>query len=178
MKHSLTLIALAVAALSSCKKAEPIAQLTITDQIQMSIPATAASATPFEMYSQPVYSDASQQLTNNDTKAEMVQSARLKEFRMNITQPLGESWEFLNDIEVFIAADQLSEKKIAFQYQITGGTVAALLLKTENIDLSEYIKKGTYIVKARLTTSKDISNEINVNIISRYLVDAKKTSNL
>ncbi len=173
MKRIVAVLSLAIICLASCKKADKVAQFTVTDKTELKIVAGAAAQSPFDLYTPPVFSQASKELTFNNSKVEMLESVILKEFRMVISQPLGKSWEFLKNIEVYIDADQLPEKKIAFEAEIPDHINTTLLLKTEDVQLTEYLKKGTYIIKTRLITDQDIAQDIDVIITTKFAVDAK-----
>lgn len=172
MKRILAIVALS-ALFASCSKEDKIAQLTVTDRVEYKIEAGIAVNTPVEIYTPPIFSDANRELSLNNTKAELVRSVSLQEFRMVITQPFGGSWNFLKDIEVFIDADQLPEKRIAFETNLTDQINAILLLKPDQVELAEYLKKGAYIIKTRITTDKELNNDVNVQITSKYVVGAK-----
>lgn len=173
MKRILVMLSLVAVGLSACEKVDKLTQFTVTDRTALKIEAGPASLLPYDLYTPPVYSEASRELTFNNTKAEMLESVTLEEFRMVITQPFGRSWDFLKDIEVFIDADQLPEKKIAFEMDITDQINATLLLTTEDVQLTEYLKKGTYIIKTRLTTDKILTDDLDVSITTKFAVDAK-----
>lgn len=173
MKRILAIVALSALVLSACEKADKLTQFIVTDRTELKIEAGAATLSPYDVYTPPIYSDASRELTANNSKAEMLQSVTLQEFRMVITQPFGGSWAFLKDIEVFIDADQLPEKRIAFEANVTDQINAILLLKSDKAELTDYIKKGTYIIKTRITTDKVLANDIDVSITTKYAVDAK-----
>lgn len=173
MKRIITVLSLAAFGLGACEKVDKLTQFTVTDRTELKIEAGAATLLPYDLYTPPVYSEASRELTFNNTKAEMLESVKLQEFRMVITQPFGRSWDFLKDIEVFIDADQLPETKIAFETEITDQINATLLLKTADVQLTDYLKKGTYIIKTRLTTDKLITDDLDVSITTKFAVDAK-----
>ncbi|KYP15636.1 hypothetical protein [Flavihumibacter sp. CACIAM 22H1] len=173
MKRIMAVLALASIGFGSCEKIDKLTQFTVTDRTELKIEAGAATLLPYDVYTPPIYSEASRELTMNNSKADMLESVTLQEFRMVISVPVGRSWDFLKDIEVFIDADQLPEKRIAFEKDITDHINGVLLLKSDNVQLADYLKKGTYIIKTRLTTDKIITEDLNVSITTKYAVDAK-----
>ena len=56
---------------------------------------------------------------------------------------------------------------------ITDQINATLLLTTEDVQLTEYLKKGTYIIKTKLTTDKILTDDLDVSITTKFAVDAK-----
>ncbi|WP_290794293.1 hypothetical protein [Flavihumibacter sp. UBA7668] len=173
MKRILAVLAIAATGLGACEKIDKLTQFTVTDRTELKIEAGAATLLPYDIYTPPVYSEASRELSVNNSKAEMLESVTLQEFRMVISNPYGRSWDFLKDIEVYIDADQLPEKRIAFETDLTDYINGVLVLKTEDVQLADYLKKGTYIIKTRLTTDKIITDDLDVSITTKFAVDAK-----
>jgi hypothetical protein len=158
---------------TSCDKLNKLTQFTLTDQFETTIKAGLATALPTDVDTPPVSSNAEKELTTNNSRVDMVQSVKMQSLQLLLTAPSGRKFDFLKDIELFISADGLPEKRIAYDMAIPDTVDNVLVLKCENPDLEAYIKKLTYRVRMRVTTDKILNENINVRVVSTYLVDAK-----
>ncbi len=157
----------------SCEKIDKLTQFTINDQFETTIKAGLATLAPTDMETPPVTSIAEKELTMNNSRIDMIESVKLEELKMVIFDPTGRTFDFLKDIEIFIAADGLPEKKIASANNLADDVTNTIRLTTENVELEQYLKKGTYTIRMRVTTDKIINQDIKVRSTAKFFVDAK-----
>ena len=173
MKTKLAALAFFALSLFSCEKVDKLTQFSITDKSEITISAGAATMLPFDVNTPPVNSVAEKEMTMNNSRIDMIESVQLEELKMVIATPAGRTFDFLRDIEIYISADGLAEKKIAFSNAIADDVTNTIRLSTEKVELEEFLKKGTYKIRTRLTTDKILNEDIKVNITSKYRIDAK-----
>ena len=66
---------------------------------------------------------------------------------LEITSPGNGDFDFLNSIEIFIAAENLEEVKIAWKDNIPADGLTYLELKTSSADLKDFIKEDRFTLK-------------------------------
>lgn len=173
MRTSLFSLLLISFTMLSCDKLHQLTQFTVTDQFETKISAGLATMLPTDIGTPPVSSNAEKELSANNSHANLIESAKLKSMDLTITDPLGVNFDFLKDLELFIAADGLPEQRIAYVFDIPDTIGNTLQLNCENAELQAYIKKGTYTVRMRVTTDKILNKDITIQVNSRFRIDAK-----
>lgn len=173
MKQFIATLFLFALSLVSCDKVDKLTQFTINDKSSMTISAGAATLLPFDVSTPPVNSVAEKEMTMNNSRIDMIESVMLEELKLVISSPSGRTFDFLKDIEIYISADGLPEKKVAFANAIADNVTNTIRLTTEKVELEQYIKKGTYNIRTRVTTDKILNEDINIDITSKYRIDAK-----
>lgn len=172
MKRLILTIILAFA-LFSCEKIDELTKFTVTDEFETTITAGPASLLPADIETPPVSTNAEKELSNNNSRIDMIESVKMKNMQFYLFNPEGRSFDFLRDVELFISADGLPEKKIAFASNIPDSVTNLLQLTCEDVELEQYIKKGTYRIRLRVTTDKVLNDDIQLRITSSYRVDAR-----
>lgn len=160
-------------ALFSCDKIDELTKFTITDEFETTIPAGPATLLPADIETPPISTNAEKELANNNSRIDMIESVKMKNMQFYLFNPEGRRFDFLRDVELFISADGLPERKIAFASNIPDSVTNLLLLTCEEVELEQYIKKGTYRIRLSVTTDKILNEDIKLRISSKYRVDAR-----
>lgn len=171
MKRALLLFALVIFLFSSCKK--KITQFYVDYNSTATIASTFSTLVPFTIYTPEIQSNSEAEFESNDTKKKYINSIFLKDAKLTITSPNGETFSFLNDIEVYLYHSSIGEKRIAKKLAIPSTVGAELILDLDNVDLQEYIKEDSFTLRLKYTTDETIPQDVKVNIYTNYLVDAK-----
>ena len=66
---------------------------------------------------------------------------------LEITSPANGDFDFLNSIEIFMAAENQDEVKIAWKDNIPAEGLAYLELETSSADLKDFIKEDRFTLK-------------------------------
>lgn len=157
----------------SCDKLHQLTQFTVTDQFDTKISAGLATMLPTDIATPPVTSNAEKELSANNSHINMIESAKLKAMDLTIIDPIGVNFDFLKDLELFISADGVPEKRIAYVFNVPDTVGSSLPLNCDDVELQAYIKKGTYTVRMRVTTDKLLNKDITIRINSKFRIDAK-----
>lgn len=140
---------------------------------QATIPSTTPVDLPFDVTTPDQTTNSSYKFEVNDTRKENIKKITLTELRISIIAPEGETFSFLKDMSVYISADGLSEKLVAYKYDINNSIGAVLNCDVTNEDLQAYIKADSFVIRLETVTDEVISNDIDVNIYTDFFVDAK-----
>lgn len=167
------LIILVFPLLSSCEKLNELATFNISNSTSITIESNSGINIPFTIPSPEISTSAEQAFKNNNTRAELVDEATLQSLNLEITAPADQTFDFLNEIEIYIKAEGLEEALLASKYNIPENVGNSLSLESSGINLKEYIKKETYSIKTRVVTDKVISRDIDLEVQMQFRIKAK-----
>lgn len=139
----------------------------------VTVPSTFGQLIPFSINTPEITSNAEGEFSANKTSKKRISSIKLSDLSLNITSPDGETFSFLNSIEIYINAEGLSEQKIAYNDSIPDNVTNSITCSTVNVDLQEYIKKDSFKIKAVFTTDETLAQDVQIDIKPRFLVKAK-----
>lgn len=174
MKKLLFLSLLLTFGLSSCQK---LFYFPFKLESEVTIPSTASAFFPFSLVTPAVTTNAVSTFEANDTAKEYVKSIFLDELKLTVKNPQGEDFSFLNAINIFISANGLDEKKIAFKTDIPETVGNVIDCSTVDVDLQEYVKADQFILRVESTTDETLMQDVTVKIDTKFLVKAKLKKN-
>ncbi|MDZ7741259.1 MAG: hypothetical protein U5Q03_05795 [Bacteroidota bacterium] len=79
----------------------------------------------------------------------------------------------MKTIKIYIRAEGLEEKLVAWKENISDGTGSELDLHTSSDDLKAFIKKESFKLRFYIKTDKAITQDVKIETYSRFFVDAK-----
>lgn len=167
------LLILVVFCIASCEKLDELISFTITDTSSLTIKANSGINIPFVIPSPEITTSSEQAFKNNNTRADLVDEATLESLELLITAPDDQTFDFLNEIEIYIKAEGLEEALLASRYNIPENTGNSLSLESNGVNLKEYIKKESYSIKTRVVTDKVITRDIDLDVQMKFRIKAK-----
>jgi hypothetical protein len=159
--------------MASCKKIDEFTKFNMDYNTTIVIPSNAIIALPLNILSPDIESNAENEFAVNDTRKDKIEEINLKELKLTITSPPNQQFNFLDSISVSINADGLFETQVAYLYNVPANVQELSLIVNETQDLKEYIKQDKFTLKVRTVTDELITQNINVNVYSKFFVDAK-----
>lgn len=175
MKTKILLIITTLLFLTSCKdELDELTMFNITNNSSFNIPATAIINTPLAINTPDIETDSNSDFENNNSRKDLIESAKLKEIILTIESPETGSFDFLDEIELFINAEGLSETRLASKFDIEENGATTLDLNVEEeTELSEYLKKDNYSIRVRAVTDKTINQEYTIKTSTTFFIDAE-----
>lgn len=167
------LIAVGLSMFTACEKLNELTTFGIDNTSSITIKANTGINIPFIIPSPEITTSSEQAFKNNNTRADLVDEASLESLDLLITAPAEQTFDFLNEIEIYIQADGLEETLLASKYDIPENTGNSLSLESSGVNLKEYIKKESYSIKTKVITDKVISRDIDIDAQMRFRVKAK-----
>jgi hypothetical protein len=171
MKYLLPVLLL-VLVFFSCDKIDELTHFNMDYDSEMTIPATLFIDIPVNIWTPNIPTNSSSTFESNNTHKNLIEEIVLKKMTLTIKTE-DASWDFLKDIEIYISAEGVEEKKIAWLKDIPQTKLKSLSLNTSNDDLKEFIKKDEYKLRTKTVTRQIISQDIDVTIKSTFFVDAR-----
>lgn len=171
MKNFLLITLLVV--LNQCDVIDKLTQFNIDHQTEFTVASTTIINTPIDINTPDITTNSSSEFSNNDTRADLIESIKLTSLKLQISSPNDGNFNFLKSITIFIDADDLDEIEIANITDIPNDDLTSLSLSTTGDDLKAYIKKDSYTLRVETVTDQTISEDHDIIADSRFRVDAK-----
>ena len=173
MKSWLFLMLTLMLTIFSCQKIDEWTQFNMEYTSSVSIPATLGIDLPIDIWTPNIPSNSEEEFESNNTAKNLIEKIVLTKLSMEITSPESSSFDFLKNIEIYIEADGLEEKKIAWLEDIPKTGLKRIELETAVDDLREFIMKDNYKLRTKTVSRQLISHETEVEIKNTFFVDAK-----
>lgn len=170
-KSYLFILPILVVLLGGCKK--KITQFYVDYTTSAVIQSTFGTLVPFSVGTPEMETNSMYEFENNNTKKDRINSIFLKNLELNITSPTNETFSFVNDLEVYIDSPNNPEILIAVKNDIPNTVGDNLILDVPTTDLQEYIKDSKFSLRLKVVTDETISQDVDIDIYSNFLVDAK-----
>ena len=173
MKKLLILLAIFIVTIQSCKEVEKLTQFNMNYKEEITIPATLGINLPIDIWTPDIPTNSTSTFESNNTHKDLIEQIILKKLEMTIKDPASSTWDFLKKIEIYIEADGLAEKKIAWMEDIPQTGLKSIELEVSSEDLKEYIKKDEYKLRTKTVTRQLVSHDTKVEVATKFFVDAK-----
>ena len=92
---------------------------------------------------------------------------------MKITAPEGETFDFLRSIKIYISAEGLDEKMIAWKTDMKDDGATTITLDTSDDNLKDYILKDSFQLRTETVTDQLLTHDTDIEIDAVFWVDAK-----
>ncbi|MGB1270076.1 MAG: hypothetical protein ACPG45_10095 [Flavobacteriaceae bacterium] len=171
MKNILYICLLVV--LSQCDIIDKFTQFNIDHQTEFTVGSSTVINTPIDINTPDITTNSSSEFSNNDTRADLIESIKLTSLKLSINSPTDGNFNFLKSVTIYIDADGLDEIEIASITDIPDDDMDTLDLITSGSDLKAYIKKDSYTLRVETVTDQLISEDHVIKADSRFRVDAK-----
>lgn len=157
----------------SCSKLSELSQFDIDYDTEVIIPSSSLTNTPFDIPTIDIENNFESLFKKNNTNKDLIEYINLKQFKLVLKSPDKGSLNFLKSINVYISADSLKEKKIAWKENIPETTENELALDVSTDDLKAYLITDSYKLRFNTTTDKAITKDHVINLDTKFFVDAK-----
>ena len=158
---------------SGCDKADELTQFDMEYNEAVTIPSSTGINLPFNLFAPEVESNSESTFAVNDTRKDLIEEILLTTLELKLTSPSNGDFGFLKSIEIYLDANGLSEKKIAWKENIPSDIGNRLVLETTGTDLQEYIKKDEFTLRLNTVTDEFITSDHHIDVHSVFFVDAK-----
>ncbi len=173
MKKLLLILIPLIIAHESCKEIDKLTHFKMDYTSDITINSSFYIDVPFDVWTPNIPTNSETTFENNDTRTNLIEQINLTNMSMNIKSPTSQTFDFLKSIEIYINADGVDEKKIAWIDDISQTGLTTIVLETGSDDLKDYIKKDSYTLRSHTVTRQLISNTTDIEIKSSFFVDAK-----
>ena len=162
-------VAVLTLGLGGCKK---LVQFKMEYNDTVTIPANTLINLPIELATPQNTTNSEEQFSGNGTASNLISKVALTNLDLSIVNPASETFDFLKSVEIYLSAPDLAEIRVAYINEVPATGLQQLPLTCEDVDLKEYLKKSTYSIRVKAVTDEALANDTQVNIHSRFAVDA------
>jgi hypothetical protein len=160
-----------------CKKGDDIVDSLThfdfsTDYV-VKVPASPMTPFPVSVMSPEIKTTSDTEFDNNNTRADMVERISLKGLDLSVEAPSGGTLSFLKSVDIHAMADGLPSVRVAYKDQVPANVGSTLSLDVTNVELKEYFKKATYVLRVTVTTDEATTQEYAIRANGTFFVDAK-----
>lgn len=157
--------------LTGCKK--KLTQFYVDYNSVVVVQSAIGQAVPFNIYTPEMETNSEAEFESNNTRKDKINSIFLDEIKMTITAPQGETFSFLNSVEIFISSPNNEEEKIAFKENIPSNVGSQLVCDLVSIDLQKFVKDDKFKIRVLTVTDEVIPQDVEIDLYSNFFVDAK-----
>lgn len=174
MRVSLILIfTLAIITGAGCRKLDRYTIFNKSYDSEVVIPASMAVNLPFNILTPEINSNSEQTFEVNDTRKDLIETIKLKNLTLTISDPPNGNFNFLNSIAIFISADGINETRLAWKDNIPANNSNSLVLDLSGEDFKEYIKKDKFKLRVNTVTDQLIGSDHTIQLHSEFEINAK-----
>ena len=170
-KTLLVLTLLFLLTLTACKN--KLTQFYVDYDSKATIPSSVPVSSPFSIWTPEQETNSSFEFESNDTRSDKIQEILLKDLVITIIAPDNRDFSFLKEVDIYIDAENLPQQKLAFKHDIPTSIGREIICETIDFDFQEYIKEETFVVRLRTVKRELITEDVEINIYTNFLVDAK-----
>ncbi|MDW5288666.1 hypothetical protein [Formosa sp. PL04] len=157
----------------SCDTLDELTKFDISFEESITIPATSPIDLPFTISTPEIETNSNSEFSSNDTAKDLVEEIKLTELKLTLKNPSSEDFSFLETIEIYIAADDLPDTKLAWNPTPISNDSNVMFLDTSNEDLKAYIFKDSFYLKVKTGTDEVLTQDYDIDINTVFFVDAK-----
>lgn len=172
--YKLFLLIFSATTLLSCEKQfDGLTSFNISYTEETVIQSSTGVNLPFNISTPPVATNSETKFKNENTRKDLIKEIFLESLSATIKSPNSADFSFLEEISIYINADGLAEKKIAWKTPVTNGTSNKIHLNVSSDDLQEYIKKNTFTLRVNAVTDEVLTQDHTLEIKSTFDISAK-----
>ncbi len=169
---SLTLI-LFLFSITGCKEIDKLTHFNMSYDETITIPSTIGVNVPFNIITPNIKTNSEQTFEINDTRKDLIEEIVLKKMVLLLDPDQNKDFSFLKSIKIYINAEGLDKKLIAWKEDIDNSVGNTLELETASDDLKDYIKLDSFQLELTTVTDELILSDYDVNVHTEFFVDAK-----
>ena len=160
---------------SGCKKIEDLLTFQVNDSSSFVVPASGIlNTTVLSLPGATVNSSSSGTYSANNTSADRVQDVTLDRLALTVTDPAGQTFDFLKSVKIYIATDNSGTNKTllaSLSPVPTGQTTINLTPSGAKLDL--YLRSNSYTLYTDVELAQAVRQNTTVRADSRFNVKAK-----
>ncbi len=138
----------------------------------ITLPPTITPNLTLDMWTSAIPTNSEETFTNIKTNIDLIEAIRLTELKLNIISPELQSFDFIKSIEIYINAEGIEEKKIAWHDSVPQTGLSSIIMVTSEEDFKEYIDKDEYKLRCHIITYELVLANTNIEIKNTFFVDA------
>jgi len=158
---------------TGCKAINKLTQFYINYNTSYTYQNTLPSDVPDSINTPDIVTNIDQQVEINESRKDLIQSAKLNTMKLNIPAEYSTNFSFLKSVDLYISAAGQPKTLVAYKHNITDEIGNELELDLTDVELKNYIKNDVITLSITSTTDQFLSRNVQVNVAIKFFVDAK-----
>jgi hypothetical protein len=168
------LLFLSILIFSGCKKIDELTEFDIEYSTELTIPASGLSINqPITINSPEIPTNGVSKFTENNTAKNLIDEIKLSRFNISVVNPTGANLDFMNSLEIYIAAGSISESLFAKKTPIPSGS-SSIAMDLEGQNLKDYIFEDKFKMRLRLVPDQALTADVKIKIDQTMHVKGKR----
>jgi hypothetical protein len=112
------------------------------------------------------------EITNNDSRVDLIEKATLESFYIDLTEPKNRTFSWCEEIHMYLIAEGVPETEIAYALHIDPLATHIDLTPT-GANLAAYLKQKTYKVKVTVMVREVFNEEMRVTGRMNFRIESR-----
>lgn len=157
---------------AGCGLLDELTQLNLNFSTNVDVPATTVSGVPVSIESPTVSTNITNELDAQGSSTASIESITLEEMSLIISSPSGQTFNFLQNVAIYIRAGSLPEILLASVEGLTNSDSERIDMDTTSSNLRNYLSEDNYQLRLEILTDEPIAQDITLEVRQVYTVDA------
>lgn len=167
-------LALALVSLGACQKLEELTEFELDYTTNVTIPSTFGINLPFNINTPNIPTNTESTFAAKNTATNLIDRINLRQVKLTVTAPQGQTLEFIESVNIYISADGLGELAIASKTNVPVGTGGELLLDVAaEADLKPYIQKEAFSMRVSMVQRQALGQNVDIRLDNKFFVKAR-----
>lgn len=172
-KLAIIFLASFVVLLSACNKENRGITFSYTLNAEAVIPSSTGINLPVNILAPDLTTNSAGSFEANQTTPALVRDIKMQQLELKIKSPNQTTFDFLRSISIYISADGLAEREIAWATDIPENGSRSLLLTTDlETNYKDYLVKESVNLRVQATTRQLLTSDTRLEILPRFEVRA------
>ena len=169
--------------LSGCTKKDEIPEdipyeetrFSIVEVMEFKIPSILGINLPIQVPFIDVAIDFETAAENTNPYIGVVRNIKLTDFILEITSPANQSFTFLNEMIVYISADNLPEIALAHHFNVDDNIGSVMHLVTEAGFIDDYVKSESFDLRMEIVADEILAADLTIS--GEWVLDVELINN-
>ena len=159
--------------LGACAAFDKLTHFTIKQSKMVTIPANVPSDIPYDVYTPFFPTNSEQYFGENNTKANLVESAKVSSMVATITPGTTEDFSFVRSMRIFLVKKNWELTEIAYKNNIPDTIGHQVIFDLQDVELTPYIREDSLAFRLQVYTDRLNTVAVPVKVEAHFLIDAK-----
>lgn len=159
--------------LGACAWFDKFTHFTIKQSKNIVIPAHVPSNIPYDVYTPFFPTNSEKYFGENNTKADLVESAKISSMVATITPGTAEDFSFVSSMRIFLMKKDFALTEIAYKNNIPEDIGHQIIFDLQDVELTPYIKEDSLAFRIQVYTDRQNTVDVPVKVEAHFLIDAK-----
>ncbi|MFT5020866.1 MAG: hypothetical protein ACI9CU_002270 [Polaribacter sp.] len=155
-------VLLIAAVFTGCKLFDELRTFNMAYSVDFTIPSSSVINLPISLPSPPITTNSTQKFEDEGIQTGWIESIKLNDLGIQIVNPSGEDFGFLNSVHIYISADGQSETLIASKSPVSENAGGSISLDIADVDLFPFISQANFSLRTEAVTDEGLLYDVDI----------------